>query len=952
MIATLASNTSIISDAIAATIQRAAQIEGDGRGGLGVNPNPSGATGVTTGWTAGAGLGITAPASTLFGPKYAYDLRLANNGTLSNNYAYIQMVNVQPELDHTFTFGVYKEAGASTAQLTVTLYASDNSTVLKTQSYTIATLNEVQWLTFSWTSAQNVGNFQPYIRLTLDSVTSETFHVVNVQPAPVLDGGILCAPTETNLALNGSGGTGDATHWVGTSYVSNVGKFAGGRSQSVIHGGGFNSTSTDVAATPGTAYNAMVWVLNGTFVCFLDFHDTAGNIIGVTLMTAITTNTYGWNLYYATGIAPLSATGVYIGGLNNHGSQLMYLSGLQIAARAAGTAITLSGNEITDEVRALSTSGDGLSSFDGSTGIWPATTNLCSNGGAETNTTGITEHGSTTTRITSQQKFGTACFNVVTANAAANEGPYETFTATVAVYEISAWVRGAAGGTVRVAVRDNSGANLQAGATATLTTTWQKITLTTTNLTAATWRAYVETNVQQALTFQFDGLQPELGSVSTPYVETNGGTATRAVSRAQMATASLSPTLGAVSQAWRLNFASTDTTVRTLFSLYKDANNYVRVYWDGATHFVCETMDASVSLKATSAVQSFAVGALRALTGKWSTSGPSISVSGGAFTNTAGRGTPFTTPASFDVGSHNAAQVVGADLWWTVAWSTTIDPTDSSLTAATVPTFVQLLANNTNTSLPTALWNGVSGVYTTADAAPATPYVNTAAATAARYGGLLTAPGSLLRALQGAALVRHRPAWNSSGSGPNASGFARLFNLNDGTSTNRLAMTMLPLNAGLQTSRVDATGSVTLTVPATWTSGVSRTDAAGWNATVIALNPNLGGWTTGANTKLPVNTGTLAIGSDNSAALRESLSDVLWVALFQGDYTKVNMASAYWNLDADPPSVAQINIDSPGADCVAVLNMANLAIMGVGVLASGVWGMSADAGARGVLVPA
>ena len=67
-------------------------------------------------------------------------------------------------------------------------------------------------------------------------------------------------------------------------------------------------------------------------------------------------------------------------------------------------ALTLSGNEIEDVVREAALEGDGRA-VEASYGLWEATTNLVTNGGFETNTTGWNEQGSTTTRVTAQQKF-------------------------------------------------------------------------------------------------------------------------------------------------------------------------------------------------------------------------------------------------------------------------------------------------------------------------------------------------------------------------------------------------------------------------------------------------------------------------------------------------------------------------------------------------------------------
>ena len=71
--------------------------------------------------------------------------------------------------------------------------------------------------------------------------------------------------------------------------------------------------------------------------------------------------------------------------------------------------LTTSGNEMTDTTRTTNTQGDGITSPDSSYGIWESTTNLVTNGGAETNITGWTNHGTgVVSRDTSQYKFGGA----------------------------------------------------------------------------------------------------------------------------------------------------------------------------------------------------------------------------------------------------------------------------------------------------------------------------------------------------------------------------------------------------------------------------------------------------------------------------------------------------------------------------------------------------------------
>ncbi len=327
-------------------------------------------------------------------------------------------------------------------------------------------------------------------------------------------------------------------------------------------------------------------------------------------------------------------------------------------------ALTLNGSEITDISRGLKLAGDGLLN-DLSTGVWPATTNLIANGGAETNTTGITEAGSTTTRITTQSKFGSACFNVVTANAAANEGPYQTFTATIAVYAVSVWVRGAAGGTVRLTLRDNSGANPQASSAVTLTTAWQQITLVSSNLTAATWRLYVETDTQQALTFQYDGLQAELAVLATPFVATDGATAARVAARPQIPAAGLSSVQGWVAMRVRFGWGFVPNSFTNYFSWVTDTPNRIFGSGNGVNTAVLFRRGGSSDLTAT--ITAPVRGDFATLIFDWTAAALNFSINGAAPTTAANANAPTITAAQVDIGNHasqSAGREFGGDYLW------------------------------------------------------------------------------------------------------------------------------------------------------------------------------------------------------------------------------------------------------------------------------------------------
>src|SRR3990167_6344341 len=83
--------------------------------------------------------------------------------------------------------------------------------------------------------------------------------------------------------------------------------------------------------------------------------------------------------------------------------------------------LTFTGGLITDAVRTTAVEGDGLTPPAG-VGIWPAATNLVTNGGFETNTTGWVGTGGAINRYTSAAKFGTASARVEVTVAADTAG--------------------------------------------------------------------------------------------------------------------------------------------------------------------------------------------------------------------------------------------------------------------------------------------------------------------------------------------------------------------------------------------------------------------------------------------------------------------------------------------------------------------------------------------------
>lgn len=205
--------------------------------------------------------------------------------------------------------------------------------------------------------------------------------------------------------------------------------------------------------------------------------------------------------------------------------------------------LTLSGNEITDAVRAAGVQGDGLAVGSGM-GIWPAATNLIVNGNATTNTTGWSQWGSASvfTRVTSQAKFGTTSIRVLR-DATAGQLGIHTGTAigvsAATAYTASTWLYWPTRltGSVVIAIVEVTGGSASTTTTrSTATSGWERLTVThTTGAGVSEVRVRIyHTDTSDGEVYYVGGIQLESGSVATPYIETDGGTAARSASRVQV----------------------------------------------------------------------------------------------------------------------------------------------------------------------------------------------------------------------------------------------------------------------------------------------------------------------------------------------------------------------------------------------------------------------------------
>jgi hypothetical protein len=386
-------------------------------------------------------------------------------------------------------------------------------------------------------------------------------------------------------------------------------------------------------------------------------------------------------------------------------------------------AATLSGNLITDAVRAANTSGDGRAAPDSSIGIWEATTNLIPNGGFEANLTGWSAANATLSRDTTRSKFGTASMRSTVTVATFVELGYTSLAGLVAgqAYTLSGWVWipsswQASNQVYLVWANAGNPTGFQVNANMALRDQWQRVSTTfiagiTTGSPA--WRCVAAPSVGDSL--WFDGMQLENKNLPTPYVETNGAAASRTAGRIQLPVSLLSSVQGWVAMRLRMGYPSTADVyggaAPRLFGWTDSGNDRLIGFYRTTTDaFGIQSAVGGVLAESVSGTQSFAAGDKKTVIFAWTATTVSVSVDGSNMITFPRPSAGSIALPTFDLGSENGAVPADCDYLWAAGGIGALTSADAVVLAAlgdTDPDIPSLPVNG----IPTFTWKGNDANY-------------------------------------------------------------------------------------------------------------------------------------------------------------------------------------------------------------------------------------------------
>ena len=373
--------------------------------------------------------------------------------------------------------------------------------------------------------------------------------------------------------------------------------------------------------------------------------------------------------------------------------------------------LTFTGGLITDAVREAGVEGDGLTPPAG-VGIWPAATNIVTQSipGADA-TTGVTLAGAAEATLTKVADAAAPFQNSSTDvwlldNSAGGTDATVDFAgnATAAAHTGSAWAR---------AIVGSPTVSIEGGGTPTVIAVSAAYARYSQSRTASAGDNLRITAPAGAVV-RFTAGQLETGSIATPFIVTDGGTASRTAGRIQMPVAGLfTATQGAVF--YRATEPPSPASFPVFFSWADSANARIESYFNGGSAITTLRSDGGVFSESSLAIT---LAATFSGCSAWTDTIVATSTNGSAFQSVANASIPTFVATSADIGSrrYNGAPelLISCNVLWFATFAGTLTDADAAALDGigdTPPTPSMLVNACLPAADPTSLWACVDNVF-------------------------------------------------------------------------------------------------------------------------------------------------------------------------------------------------------------------------------------------------
>jgi hypothetical protein len=398
---------------------------------------------------------------------------------------------------------------------------------------------------------------------------------------------------------------------------------------------------------------------------------------------------------------------------------------VRAAAFGPGSALTTSGNEITDALRALGVQGDGRSS-DSSFGIWRGVSNPLTNSGFETNAAGwATQVGTESlgAPAATGAKFGTKALPVTTPGGVGSEGVRSNSVTVTAAQTHTASIYVSGSGTVALSLNERDAADANVGETVgtstVLTATPQRLTVSRAfGGTGVKARLKIVTQGAQAVTFYVDAAQIDQNSLyATPYHHRDDAASAyvaRGAGRVQAPVSLMGTTQGWFAARVRLGWSSAAVTglgaqqfAVAEFGNLANTEGYELFYRAGTGDWRLRAISGGASVGDAQKIVAHNAGDIVTIIGYYKAGEIAVSVNGGAFTKAVPASTPAIVAGNFDIGNFSTGSQFDGDVLWLACGTGTLTDADAAtihanLTTTPRPNGVNANGDASLLTLPTA----------------------------------------------------------------------------------------------------------------------------------------------------------------------------------------------------------------------------------------------------------